>query len=79
MSESPADPAPAAAHEAAAAAVADPALFEGLTTIRQFAERVATIPSNHSPEFAPVPDPTLELGVAALTAATRHWLPVAGA
>ena len=58
---------------------ADPALFEGLTTIRQFAERVATIPSNHSPEFAPVPDPTLELGVAALTAATRHWLPVAGA
>jgi hippurate hydrolase len=57
---------------------ADPALFEGLTTIRQFAERVATIPSNHSPEFAPVPDPTLALGVAALTAATRHWLAAAG-
>jgi hippurate hydrolase len=57
---------------------ADPALFDGLTTIRQFAERVATIPSNHSPEYAPVPDPTLELGVAALTAATRHWLPAAG-
>lgn len=57
---------------------ADPALFEGLTTIRQFADRVAEIPSNHSPEYAPVQEPTLEIGVSALVAAARHWLPVAG-
>ena len=33
MSESPADPAPAAAHEAAAAAVADPALFDRIVSL----------------------------------------------
>lgn len=34
---------------------ADPALFEGLTTVRQFVEKVASLPSNHSPRFARVP------------------------
>jgi len=55
---------------------ADPALFEGLTTIQEFVDRVATIPSNHSPEYAPVQEPTLEIGANALVAAARHWLPV---
>lgn len=32
------------------------------------------LPSNHSPKFAPVIDPTLESGVAALVAAAREWL-----
>lgn len=29
---------------------------------------------NHSPYFAPVPEPTLDLGVALLVAAARDWL-----
>ncbi len=32
------------------------------------------IPSNHSAEFAPVIEPTLSTGVAALVAAAREWL-----
>jgi amidohydrolase len=32
------------------------------------------IPSNHSPHFAPVVQPTLDRGVAALVAAAREWL-----
>ncbi|MFJ9345286.1 amidohydrolase [Streptomyces sp. NPDC101237] len=32
------------------------------------------IPSNHSPHFAPVQEPTLETGVRALLAAAGHWL-----
>ena len=55
---------------------ADPSHFEGLSTVREFGEKVATLPSNHSPAFAPVPEPTITLGTAALVAAARHWLPV---
>ncbi|MFF2388711.1 amidohydrolase [Agromyces sp. NPDC058104] len=32
------------------------------------------LPSNHSPYFAPVIDPTLDAGVAALVGAAREWL-----
>lgn len=32
------------------------------------------IPSNHSPRFAPVVQPTLDRGAAALVVAARHWL-----
>jgi hippurate hydrolase len=32
------------------------------------------VPSNHSPHFAPLMEPTLEIGVAALVAAAREWL-----
>ncbi|MCB0970756.1 MAG: amidohydrolase [Acidimicrobiales bacterium] len=32
------------------------------------------IPSNHSPEFAPVQHPTLEAGLEAMYLAARHWL-----
>jgi hypothetical protein len=35
---------------------------------------VAGLPSNHSPEFAPVEDPTLRVGVEALVAAATAWL-----
>lgn len=53
---------------------ADHAAFEGATTMEQLAERVRTIPSNHSPLFAPVIEPTLTVGIAALVAAAREWL-----
>ena len=52
----------------------DPALFEGVTTVEQAREIVDGLPSNHSPLFAPVIDPTIRTGVAALTAAARDWL-----
>jgi hypothetical protein len=35
---------------------------------------VDTLPSNHSPLFAPTIEPTLRTGVAALTSAARAWL-----
>jgi hippurate hydrolase len=37
-------------------------------------EKVAGIPSNHSSRFAPVIEPTLTVGVAALVTAARAWL-----
>ena len=33
-----------------------------------------TLPANHSPEFAPVIEPTLSTGVEALVVAARTWL-----
>jgi hippurate hydrolase len=36
------------------------------------------IPSNHSPYFAPVLEPTLSTGVEALVTAAMAWLPPAG-
>jgi len=53
---------------------ADPAEFQGLAGIEEIAERVRTIPSNHSPQYAPVIEPTLANGQAALVAAARVWL-----
>jgi amidohydrolase len=45
------------------------------TTIRAFAEgRFDELPSNHSPEFAPVIEPTLSTGVETLVVAARTWL-----
>jgi hippurate hydrolase len=52
----------------------DPAHFVGATTVEEVAAIVARLPSNHSPLFAPVTDPTLALGITALTAAARRWL-----
>lgn len=50
---------------------ADPSLFgDALATGRMPDD----IPSNHSPFFAPLIDPTLEVGVTALAAAAREWL-----
>ena len=53
---------------------ADPALFAGVTSLANAKAIVDTLPSNHSPLFAPVLDPTLRTGVAALTSAARAWL-----
>lgn len=53
---------------------ADPATFAGATTVEELTARVAALPANHSPYFAPVARPTLESGVAALVSAARAYL-----
>ena len=53
---------------------ADPALFAGVTSLEEAEVIVRGLPSNHSPLFAPVIDPTLRTGIAALTSAARAWL-----
>lgn len=50
----------------------DPSLF---TTGDMTDPALRTVPSNHSPHYAPVIEPTLTLGVSALVTATRTWLP----
>ena len=57
---------------------ADPALFAGVTTVEEARGIVDGLPSNHSPLFAPVIDPTIRSGVTALTTAARAWLGTAG-
>jgi hippurate hydrolase len=52
----------------------DPALFAGVTTVDEARVIVDGLPSNHSPLYAPVIDPTIRTGVAALTTAARAWL-----
>jgi hippurate hydrolase len=52
----------------------DPALFAGLTTVEQVVDLVGTLPSNHSPLYAPAIEPTLTIGTAALVGAAREWL-----
>ncbi len=49
----------------------DPALFGDAMSTGRMPENV---PSNHSPFFAPLIEPTLELGVSTLVAAAREWL-----
>lgn len=53
---------------------ADPALFADTASVEEIARIAAGIPSNHSPHYAPLPDPTLRIGVAALVAGARAWL-----
>lgn len=53
---------------------ADPGRFEAASTVADIAKVVGSLPSNHSPEYAPVPEPTLQNGVAALVVAARAWL-----
>lgn len=48
----------------------DPALFEDFFRTG----RMPDLPSNHSPHFAPLIEPTLTTGVATLVAAAREWL-----
>ena len=36
--------------------------------------RINELPVNHSPEFAPVPHPTLETGVEAMATAAMPWM-----
>jgi hippurate hydrolase len=56
----------------------DPALFAGVATIEEARGIVDGLPSNHSPLFAPVIDPTIRTGVTALATAARAWLGTAG-
>jgi amidohydrolase len=57
---------------------ADPALFAGMTSVEEARGIVDQLPANHSPLFAPVVEPTLRTGIAALTSAARAWLAPAG-
>jgi hippurate hydrolase len=54
---------------------ADPATFEGASTFPDIERVTRDHPSNHSPLYAPVVDPTLDLGVRALVSAAHTWLP----
>jgi hippurate hydrolase len=54
---------------------ADPGHFAGVTSMAGIAAVVRDLPSNHSPLYAPVLQPTLATGVAALVTAVRTWLP----
>jgi amidohydrolase len=54
---------------------ADPARFTGAASADDMAALVAEQPSNHSPFYAPVIEPTLRVGVAALVSAAHTWLP----
>jgi len=53
---------------------AEPAHFAGAASQEQLAQVVGGLPSNHSPHYYPVPNPTIEVGVGALVAAARNWL-----
>ncbi|GAA2744339.1 amidohydrolase [Terrabacter aerolatus] len=53
---------------------ADPAAFAEASGLEEMRAVLASLPSNHSPLFAPVIDPTLEIGVRALAGAARAWL-----
>jgi hippurate hydrolase len=57
---------------------ADPAGFDPSAGVPGLLEFVSRVPSNHSPCYAPVVEPTLTNGVAALLAATGPWLRPAG-
>ncbi|MEU9452717.1 amidohydrolase [Streptomyces sp. NPDC048277] len=54
---------------------ADHKLYEGVDLEALVRDGIPPqIPSNHSPHFAPAPEPTLETGIRALLAAAGHWL-----
>jgi hippurate hydrolase len=55
---------------------ADPALFAGANDADALKAAMAGLPSNHSPHYAPVMQPTISIGVAALVAAAKSWLAI---
>jgi amidohydrolase len=57
---------------------ADPALFAQVSSIAEAESIIRSLPSNHSPLFAPVIEPTLRTGITALTTAARAFLSPAG-
>jgi amidohydrolase len=57
---------------------ANPALFARAAGVEDISRITREIPSNHSPHYAPVIEPTLSIGVSALVAAARTWLPREG-
>ena len=52
---------------------ADPIPFAAASSVEEIMRIVGELPSNHSPFYAPVIQPTLDNGVAALVAAARGW------
>jgi amidohydrolase len=57
----------------------DPVEFAGAKTLGELMAVMMGLPNNHSPHFAPVPRPTLAVGVTALVVAARAWLAPGGA
>ena len=57
---------------------ADPAAFSGANDLESVTRLIASLPSNHSPLYAPIVEPPISTGVAALVAAARTWLATAG-
>ena len=53
----------------------DPHAFAAATGAEEIMNIVKEVPSNHSPLYAPVIEPTLSIGVAALVTAAQTWLP----
>lgn len=53
---------------------AAPAALAGATGHEDLVRIVAGLPSNHSPRYAPVEEPTIRIGVGAPSAAAREWL-----
>ena len=53
---------------------ADPAAFAAAAGPADIARIIVGLPSNHSPLYAPAEDPTIRIGVDALSAAAREWL-----
>ena len=53
---------------------ADPVLFAQAGGAAEVQAIIRGLPSNHSPLFAPVIEPTLRTGITALTCAARAWL-----
>jgi amidohydrolase len=53
---------------------ADPEPFAQVRGMEEMLTLTASMPSNHSPLYAPVIDPTIEIGVQALVSAARTWL-----
>lgn len=52
----------------------DPADLNGAATVDEIRARIAELPANHSPKFAPIIEPTLTNGINALTHAAKEWL-----
>ncbi len=57
---------------------AEPSLFGCADSAEEIAVRVRDLPSNHSPVYAPVIEPTLSRGVETMVTAARAWLPATG-
>ncbi len=53
---------------------ADPVLFAGAVSAEDLIRVMGGIPSNHSPGYAPVIEPTISVGVSALAVAAKEWL-----
>jgi hippurate hydrolase len=53
---------------------AEPAAFAGATDVDAVRQVMASLPSNHSPAYAPVIQPTLSIGTSSLVAAALTWL-----